>query len=1012
MKINHVQVMGICLFYKLSFAQLLPPGGMWGCPTIPTISAWDTNCFKKTSEIRLGQGFFNHYGISDPVHFVIPHNRPSYALSIALGWNYFRNVIGTDALNINFWSAIMIQENGFATYNGVQLPSQVFDVEDNTLKNIGCLYPRGCNNNSCSGGGYCWHVSQNKNDGPYHNTLDGYITAAPYFPQRYKTPASTYHPFYNSNMPMATMAMTFYNMSIYRRAQLMNAIDLGTLESSSPDPYGLEAALAVAYNLGPNSPQSISSPGYTLPAGILGNNFWAGSYFSGGVSNYAQRVATFTAILNNDESYKTRCTGGQCPNVSDWDFYSFYDNQISWDTVSLFIDQLLLMYPEINKTTFKIQVKNVFDQVDADKNGKISFRYEMGSVIDKITLLLPKEDPGFSVTYAINGTGCKLGCRAPYARIKTLGNTEFCAGQSIILKADVDGITPSTTFRWFKNGNLLTGRNTDTLNVTTAGQYSLVICWQSFNTQTNNLVTCCAKPECDVTINVLTNCNSCISMNLSSISNQCTGQNDGSILVSFSSTQSGPFTISWKGTVSGVTGSMIVSNSGNYTLTNLRDDKYSVSIVRNSNPACKSSKDIILTPITLINERISARKIVNTCGTNLFADVLAQQPKICRVKVSYGALQYNWDKAFSMDLRVNGASKLYMFEGYNTNNTTDARWDWWPYSWPNSNAPNIRFVDLNDGDIIEVAGTVTVPLGVGFSDIFDGGVRIGSTSNPKVSFTNLSTSTVDTFALFRYKPPVPSSIGIRMMNGRYRVNCPISTPPSYTFLWTPPLGLNNPNLQNPTSSHNIEPGILYTVTATHPINNNCKLKDTIFVPKNCTVLSSEMVLLEGILLNNYEVQLHWQNIDKASDVDSYILEFSTDGQNFLPLQVYNLQDIHKQKLFNYTHKLKNNFNNYYRLKIIYTNKNIAFSNTLVFKNEYFNIAKIFPNPFQKELTIQVFENKKYYVQIHNLEGKMVENIEFHGNVINVGNLLKDGIYLLKICSEEECMNYKIIKKSH
>ncbi|MFQ3575412.1 MAG: T9SS type A sorting domain-containing protein [Cytophagales bacterium] len=988
-------------------SQSLPSGGTWGCPTIPTVSTWDTTCFKRTSELKLGQGFFTHFGASDPVHFVIPQNRPSFALSIALGWNYFRNVIGTDALNINYWSAIMIQENGFATYNGVQLPTQVFDVEDNAMKTIGCLYPRGCNSNTCVGAGYCWHVSQNLNDGPYHNTLDGYITAAPYFPQRYKAPANTFYAFYNSNMPMATMAMTFYNMSIYRRAQLMNNINLGAVETASPDAYGLEAALAVAYNLGPNSAQSIGAPGYVLPAGIATNNFWAGTYFSGGVSNYAQRVSTFTAVLSNDEAYKTRCNT-QCPNVNDYDFYSFYDSQIRWDTVALFIDQLLKMYPEVNAANFKAQVKPVFDQTDVDGNGTISYRYEMGAVIDKITMLLPKEDPGFSVTYAINGTGCKLGCRAPYATIKPQGSTTICNGQAVVLKAEVDGSTPSTIYRWFRNGTLLSGRTSDTLNATLGGTYSIVVCWQSFNTITNSMSNCCATPECEVTVTQLGNCNTCINMSLNQSSNQCTGQPDGSISVTFTATEAGPFTISWQGALPGMSGSMTVPTAGTYTIPDRRDGRYAVTITRNANTTCRNAKDVMVIPVTVIKERVEARKIVGTCDTKLFADIKAQQPSTCRIRVAYGALNSNWDKAYSMDLRVNGSSMLYMFEGFNTNNTTDARWDWFPYNWPNANAPNVRFVDVNDGDILQVTGTVTVPMGVGFIDFFDGGVRLGSTTNPKASFTNLGSSVTDTFATFRYKPPATSDIGTRFMNGSFRVNCPVQSPPTYTFSWSPPTGLNNAGIQNPSSSHNVDAGIIYTVTATHPVNNNCRLQDTVFVPKNCTVTPVDLLSFDGFKTDN-KIVVNW-NTQNESDLKVYIVEVSVDGKTFLPQQAYSPKN--SKGTHTYGHEL--NFAGwkqlYIRLKVVEESGEFRYSNVLFFQNEQYVFANISPNPFSSSIRVKFNQEGKYNLSIFNLNGSIVDEMEYLGSELIVGEELRNGVYFLKISTEYDSQVFKIVKQ--
>jgi hypothetical protein len=122
----------------------LPAGGQWGCPSIPTQSEFDTTCFQRAGEILLGQGYFDHFGGSDPVYLVIPANRPEYAISMAVAWNFYRNVLGHNKMSINQWFATMGQENGFATYNdGVALPNTLWDVEAGANVAIPCDYPRG-----------------------------------------------------------------------------------------------------------------------------------------------------------------------------------------------------------------------------------------------------------------------------------------------------------------------------------------------------------------------------------------------------------------------------------------------------------------------------------------------------------------------------------------------------------------------------------------------------------------------------------------------------------------------------------------------------------------------------------------------------------------------------------------------------------------------------------------------------------------------------------------------------
>ncbi|HSZ24068.1 MAG TPA: hypothetical protein VK766_00005, partial [Cytophagaceae bacterium] len=156
----------------------LPTGGQWGCPAIPIQSSFDTTCFIKTSQIKLGQGYFDFFGTSDPVYLVIPQNKVHYAISMAIGWNYFRNVVGNNSMNINQWFATMAQENGFATYEESaameQLPATIYDAGTGTMVALPCLYPRGCNNFNGGGGSYINAANNNIPDGPYQFSLAGY----------------------------------------------------------------------------------------------------------------------------------------------------------------------------------------------------------------------------------------------------------------------------------------------------------------------------------------------------------------------------------------------------------------------------------------------------------------------------------------------------------------------------------------------------------------------------------------------------------------------------------------------------------------------------------------------------------------------------------------------------------------------------------------------------------------------------------------------------------------------
>ncbi|MBX9851231.1 MAG: T9SS type A sorting domain-containing protein [Cytophagaceae bacterium] len=1002
----------------LSFGQL-PPGGQWGCPSIPMQGEFDTTCFQRAGELKLGQGYFDHYGTADPVYLVIPQNRPSYAIAIAVAWNYYRNTLGHDKMSINQWFATMGQENGFATYNGVQLPTTIFDVEAGANVAIPCTYPRGCNSNTCAGAGYCWHVSQNGDDGPYQNTLAGYQTISPYVPTRYPGPAATYQQLYNSNMEMASMNKTFYDLSIYRRAQLMNGVDLAAIEGPGNDIYGIEAAQAVAYNLGPNAAQAISVPGYTLPAGIATNTNWATSYYSGGVSCYAQRVAAMTAILDNNEAMgKADYNASGCGSANNWDFYSFYDSQIKWDTVLASVNRLLLMYPDVNAPLFRAAVQTAFNKVDADANGFISYRYEMGAVIDAIVMNLPKDDPGFSAQYAINGTGCKLDCRAPYTTIKPSGPTTICVGQSVILNADVDSPTPSTTYQWLKNGAVIAGATSATYTVTPAAAgtdvYSVIVCWSAFKESNGAVTTCCSEPQCDVTIVTQASCSNCaMNITLTPTANACTGMPNGSIAVAVTgiAVGMGPFEYIWSGPSSGTFTSALL----NYTIPNLRDGKYTVHVRRVADVNCRAIKDVWIIPTTPIKESLTATAANGTCPVQLNAILINQKPNTCNMVVSYGALNAaSWDRSFFMDLKVNGVSALTMFESYPAAGTRDDPWDWWPFTWPTGgagNAPNVKTVTVNDGDTLSVFGITLVPQGTPVPAFIDGGVVLEGTG---LTFRQVGMVPVVSNIGFRYRgvpltapaPVIAPTNGSRQMQNSYIVTCPVVAPPAYTYSWSPATGLDNPNIQNPNAG--VSGPTTYTVTATHPGNPACQLTAQATATTSCAPLPVQMVYFNAVLID-HEVELEWVTVSEKN-CKEFQIERSKDGIHFEVIGAVACNNSSGISTYKFYDEHPYYGISYYRLAQYDIDGSIAYSEIKEIEQKEIS-ASIYPNPFYSHFTVALNGGEEEYtLKAFDVHGRLLEQKIIKGNgSVMLGSDWAAGVYVIQISDGYAVKNYKLVK---
>ena len=81
------------------------------------------------------------------------------------------------------------------------------------------------------------------------------------------------------------------------------------------------------------------------------------------------------------------------------------------------------------------------------------------------------------------------------------------------------------------------------------------------------------------------------------------------------------------------------------------------------------------------------------------------------------------------------------------------------------------------------------------------------------------------------------------------------------------------------------------------------------------------------------------------------------------------------------------------------------------QNQAFNgDIKLFPNPFDSEITLQLGDSKVHRIQVYNLSGAIVKTIIPVQQTIRFGEELKSGAYLVKVIGEKNSMVQKIIKK--
>lgn len=205
----------------------------------------------------------------------------------------------------------------------------------------------------------------------------------------------------------------------------------------------------------------------------------------------------------------------------------------------------------------------------------------IGAIEEPITF----SKAGTYTVHVTDNTGCKVSSSVVITESDSLsvsitGNNSFCAGQNTILTAIAQNGAAPYTYQW-KNGTNNAGTNASTLNVTTEGNYSVLIKDNKGCQGTSSSVTVTRKPLPDVRIT----------------------KSSGTDIVSGGSTTLSVVaapnqTYQWYKDAVAIAGSGARTNS--YAATEA--GKYSVTVTANG---CTASSEVVIINLILANESIA-----------------------------------------------------------------------------------------------------------------------------------------------------------------------------------------------------------------------------------------------------------------------------------------------------------------------------------------------------------------------------------------------------------------------
>jgi GH18 family chitinase len=339
--------------------------------TAPTTFNFTAANYIPMGEIKIGQGRLNPiWGVT--VDAYIPANKKTWAISMAHAAHLFRNVVKTDKIPANFYFATAAKESFCGCDNSIQAAPS------------GTNFP--FTFQSASLGDGCFQIEN----------LSAYTEMVTQYPQRF--PAGQHANLIgNANFETAALGKAYYDIFTVKYWEAhKNWNPIGFFNNAN-DPNAAIKLMAVAYNRGLwypelatvlNTNRAAAMSATTISPYFIGNNY--GYDYQNALSNYTNILGNNMANVDPALLAINPATGQ--PSNS---FNSFYNPQVTWAEIDAYIEKIKVLYPTVNIPALKTSVQTVFNSINGGNS--ISFRYNLGQVLDALLLGLPADDPSANI---------------------------------------------------------------------------------------------------------------------------------------------------------------------------------------------------------------------------------------------------------------------------------------------------------------------------------------------------------------------------------------------------------------------------------------------------------------------------------------------------------------------------------------------------------------------------------------------------------------------------------------
>lgn len=859
----------LCIATVTSYAQTVGDWPMefitWDikdCPSSPQYDFWERNCLIKTAEpsgeIQIPQGGVDGLNLESPMWISIPTNRPTWAIGIAHAWNLHRNFIQKyDFPKIGYYMAITGHETGMACDCDADFTDG--HMPWSTTGQGELNWPAKCGDGARADDG-CFQME-------FYNAW-GELNQI--FPDRF--PCSKYEDVISGSVfETQVLALSYRNIGyslLMEYSWNMNPWEI--FENPNCDEYAYEKFLAASWNgsisgtyktltqsnvfsLGgwePDTTKQKANPVHFFENRVATANN-ANWDLDGTVAYYPEVIAWSLAAIEGNTSYpgyrydagdytgalistgtgqageldylgnplaageklSLNSVNGTYPELQDHVSFGYYNEDILWSDVDLYIDRMLPFYFEFEDPILLAQVKEnvkaVFVEISGSELNPIPFK-QLGPVVDEIILSFPKEDPlvamlqldGLPNGPGGNGHSTCTGNYAPASHIRPVNiqTDTMCTDQTLILEADVvGGDEPNMEYTWYLDGNIVaTGINVSEYAFTPTApgihEFELLICNQAGG---------CAMSACTYIIEVKA-CSACnLVATITTINTPCRNSEGGQLILDV--VGSSDYTVTYDGPTSGSQ----TGTASQLVIDNLLDGIYNITITDNVDLNCFYLTSEEVGYDFYMNDVVEATvEEIRDCEADLKATIVKDDCQCDYTVYARSLVANRWERYITMKITPSNG-RFEIFRGNTFGNAPE---------------PLFRKFQLCSGESIK--GEMHIIAASGSCDTN----RVDAVNHQLESY-EVWVENPEGTEVFRQTYGPGSVIQEEdLLLFDITIACPYASPFDYSFVWTPS-GKTDTLI---TEQNGNSEEVMYHVVATNIQHPQCVIRDSVLVPFECS----------------------------------------------------------------------------------------------------------------------------------------------------------------------------------